>query len=78
MDSHRSDRSPTAVKVVYTVVERPGGKSFWVRIGAAFTNRDGSLTVRLDALPTNGTLQVRDPMPERGAGAATGTDDIPF
>jgi len=50
-------------KAVYTVIERLDGeskRSFWVRIGAAFTNRDGSFTVKLDALPVNGTLQVRE------------------
>lgn len=50
-------------KAVYTVIERTDGetkKSFWVRIGAAFTNRDGSYTVKLDALPVNGMLQVRE------------------
>lgn len=50
-------------KAVYTIIERNDGetkKSFWVRIGAAFTNRDGSQTVKLDALPVNGVLQVRD------------------
>jgi hypothetical protein len=50
-------------KAVYTIVERPDGdskKSFWVRIGIAFLNRDGSYNVKLDALPMNGTLQVRD------------------
>ncbi len=45
---------------VYTVVEKPGtDRSFWVRIGACFTNRDGSFSVVLDALPTNGKLQIR-------------------
>ena len=50
-------------KAVYTVIEKVDGeskRSFWVRVGAAFTNRDGSYTVKLDALPVNGTLQVRD------------------
>lgn len=50
-------------KAVYTVIDRHDGetkRSFWVRIGAAFVNRDGSYTVKLDALPVNGTLQVRD------------------
>ncbi|RLB58549.1 MAG: hypothetical protein DRI34_04540 [Deltaproteobacteria bacterium] len=45
---------------VYTVVDKAGSeKSFWVRIGACFTNRDGSFSVLLDALPTNGKLQIR-------------------
>ncbi|MCS6797822.1 MAG: hypothetical protein NZ898_04730 [Myxococcota bacterium] len=54
-------------KVVYTIVER-GQKKHWVRIGAAYTNRDGSLNVYLDAVPTNGQLQIRDyrPFDERG------------
>ncbi|HXX65746.1 MAG TPA: hypothetical protein VEK07_01095 [Polyangiaceae bacterium] len=48
------------MKAVYTVVDRGQGKSFWIRIGVGFTNRDGSLNLRLDAIPVNGTLQVRD------------------
>lgn len=48
------------MKMVYTVVERSPQKSFWVRLGVGFVNRDGSLTLRLDAVPVNGTLQVRD------------------
>lgn len=47
------------MKVVYTVVDR-GQKSYWVRIGVGFENQDGSLNLKLDAVPTNGTLQVRD------------------
>jgi hypothetical protein len=46
-------------KHVYTVTER-NEKSFWTKIGMAFQNRDGSLTVRLDAVPINGVLQIRD------------------
>jgi hypothetical protein len=52
---HKSNK-----KAVFTVVQGKEGKSFWVRIGAAFTNSDGSLSVKLDALPTNGQLQVRE------------------
>ena len=73
-------RAPTAMsaKVVYTVIER-AQKSFWIRIGAAFTNKDGSLTVKLDALPVNGMLQVRDPQPRDGASSnERAEDDIPF
>lgn len=50
-------------KAVYTVIDRVDGegkRSFWVRIGVAFVNRDGSFTVRLDALPVNGSLQIRE------------------
>jgi hypothetical protein len=47
------------LKSVYTIVDR-GGKTFWVRIGVGFTNRDGSLNLKLDAIPVNATLHVRD------------------
>lgn len=46
-------------KSVYTVIERDG-RSYWTRIGVGFTNRDGSLSLHLDALPTNAKLQVRE------------------
>jgi hypothetical protein len=48
------------MKLVYQIVERKDGKSFWNRVGAAFTNRDGSLTLKLDSIPIGGTMQVRD------------------
>jgi hypothetical protein len=51
--------------VVYAIPEsKDGERGFWTRIGVAFTNRDGSITLLLDALPlgTN-RLQVREPKP---------------
>ncbi len=64
------DQSKT-MKTVFTVVDRGQGKSMWIRIGVGFTNRDGSLNLRLDALPVSGTLQVRDWEPfDRRADAA--------
>ncbi len=50
------------IKAVFTVTER-GGKSYWTRVGVGFINSDGSLTLRLDAIPVNGQLQVRDHEP---------------
>ena len=47
-------------KSVYAVIER-GPKKHWLRVGMAFVNRDGSLNVRLDAMPLSGQLQIRDP-----------------
>ncbi|NIM04121.1 MAG: hypothetical protein GTN65_00505 [Armatimonadetes bacterium] len=46
------------MRQVFTIVER-NGKSFWVKVGAAFSNKDGSESLYLDALPVNGRLQVR-------------------
>ncbi|MDP9037421.1 MAG: hypothetical protein M3O50_21700 [Myxococcota bacterium] len=54
------EQANRSVKVVWTVVDRGPGKSFWTRVGVGSVNRDGSLTLRLDAIPLNGTLQVRE------------------
>jgi hypothetical protein len=51
---------------VFAVVERDR-RTHWVRIGAAFANRDGSINLFLDAFPigTN-RLQVREPRYDEG------------
>jgi hypothetical protein len=74
METHDPARSNTPAqgtrqppKVVYAITERDNAKSIWTRIGSAYTNRDGSLTVRLEALPVNGVLQVRDADERRDA-----------
>ena len=58
------ENSQRGIKIAYTIVERAKDKKkFWVRVGAAFVNRDGSINVRLDAVPVNGELQIRDHKP---------------
>ena len=46
---------PKNLKSVWTMVERNQAngvtKTFWTRIGVGFVNRDGSITLRLDAHP---------------------------
>ena len=63
------------MKIVYVVTER-AGRSFWTRVGTGFVNRDGSVNLRLDAIPISGNLQVRDYEP-RDADRAS-DPDIPF
>ena len=46
-------------KKVLCPMERQG-KTYWMHIGNAFTNVDGSTNVYLDAFPANGKLQIRD------------------
>ena len=46
-------------KDVYTI-KNTGKKNYWVRIGTAFVNKDGSLNVYLDAMPLSGELHIRD------------------
>lgn len=50
----------TKARPVYAVAEREGARAVWTRIGSAWTNKDGSVTVRLDAFPVSGVLQIRD------------------
>lgn len=69
------------IKIAYSISQR-NGKSFWTRIGVAFVNRDGSINVKLECLPTNGEIQLRD-QPARDQGQADqssswGDDDIPI
>lgn len=48
-------------QAVYTIIERENSdRSYWLRVGTAFFNRDNSLTVYLNALPTNNRLHIRD------------------
>ena len=49
------------MKNVYVIVEKEGKKSFWMKVGAAFENKDGSLNVVLNALPIDGRLHIREP-----------------
>lgn len=67
-------------KAVYTIVDNAkSGKAFWQKIGAAFTNRDGSLTLKLNALPVNGSMHVRDETPweERRPDLANTSSSLP-
>ena len=56
-------------KVAYVITER-NDKQYWNRIGVAFVNNDGSINVKLDAVPVSGELQIRDYVAkEDGVGA---------
>lgn len=68
---------------VYAIIERDG-KSYWLKVGAAFPNRDGSLNLYLDAVPVKSNrLQVReqrawdDARPAPGPAAATEAEARP-
>jgi hypothetical protein len=59
-------------RIAYTVIERSEGKSYWLRVGTVFENRDGSLNVVLDAIPVNGRLQIREYQPDEERDANQG------
>jgi hypothetical protein len=50
----------TMHRKVLCPVEKPGGKTVWLRSGNAFDNKDGSINIYLDVLPSNGRLQIRE------------------
>lgn len=50
----------TTMLKVLSPVENKNGKTFWMRVGNAFINRDGSTNVYLNAYPTSGKLQIRE------------------
>lgn len=56
---------PKTTLEVYTVIEsrREGDRNYWHRVGSAWKNRDGSLSIKLNSLPMNGELIVKKPRP---------------
>lgn len=63
------------MKIVYVISER-NGRSFWNRCGVAFVNSDGSLNVKLEAIPVNGEIHIRDYVPREDSvanGASRGS-----
>ena len=44
----------------------PNGAAVWIRVGSAYRNRDGSITVALDVLPLDGKLHLREPNETEG------------
>jgi hypothetical protein len=47
------------VKAIY-VISSKGERKYWTKIGVAFVNRDGSLNCKLESLPVDGVLHIRD------------------
>jgi hypothetical protein len=47
-------------RTVYAILEKPGRKPFWMKIGIAHVNHDQSWNIYLDAIPFDRKLQIRD------------------
>jgi hypothetical protein len=48
------------MKVLSPVAGKENNKTHWMRAGVAYENKDGSINIYLDLLPTNGKLQLRE------------------
>lgn len=56
--SDRPHAAPT--HAIWHIRDREGKKAFWTEIGVGFTNRDGSVTLKLNLVPLDGgMIQVR-------------------
>jgi hypothetical protein len=65
-----SEHHEKRFQAVYAVVPKSDGKDLFLRVGSAFPNRDGSLTLLLDAVPISGKLHVRDYQPRQSGAHA--------
>lgn len=59
------NRGKRRILKVYTIVEKPGERGIWLEIGVAGVNKDGSISTKLDALPVNGMLHMREYEPRK-------------
>jgi hypothetical protein len=73
--SPRPAESPELV--AFCIVEREDGSATWIRCGRARLNRDGSVNVRLDALPLNGELHLRPARPPSSSEGVARSDAGP-
>jgi hypothetical protein len=66
------------MKIAYVISQR-NNKSYWNRVGVAFVNSDGSINVKLEAVPVNGEVQIRDYVPREeapGTYSRRGSEDL--
>jgi hypothetical protein len=71
--NRRTAMDQSKMKIVYVITKRKD-RSFWNRIGVAFVNGDGSLNVKLESLPVNGDMQIRDYVPREDSVFSGGRD----
>ncbi|HEB77538.1 MAG TPA: hypothetical protein ENI90_03295 [Methylothermaceae bacterium] len=51
----------------YAIRQNDNGPNEWIRVGAAFENKDGSINVVLHCNPIDGKLQLRKPQQKEKA-----------
>ena len=58
--------------IAYQVIDRgEGQKSIWRAIGSAWTHNDGNgIQLRLDAMPLDGSISLRVPLPPKSGAHA--------
>ena len=72
-----SNKKPAYI-AYYTRKGREGEKDFWVPCGAAWAHKDGKgFRIRLDAVPTGGTIELRVNEPKVSSELDRMWDDLP-
>jgi hypothetical protein len=62
----------------YTRKGREGEKDFWIPCGAAWSHKDGKgFRIKLDAVPTGGTIELRINEPKANSELDRMWDDLP-
>ena len=51
---------------IWHIRDREGKKAFWTEIGVGFTNRDGSITLKMNLVPIDGGMIVVKPLDRDG------------
>ena len=56
----RPHAAPT--HAIWHIRDREGKKAFWTEIGVGFTNRDGSITLKMNLVPLDGGMMMVKPI----------------
>ncbi len=51
--------------VIWHIRDREGKKAFWTEIGVGFTNRDGSIALKINLMPMDGGMILVKPLEPR-------------
>lgn len=53
-------KKPTHTAFVVREGKAEGAKGYWMEVGSGWTNKDGSISLALDAVPVGGRLVIRE------------------
>lgn len=57
------------------VRESGNGKSYWTKVGAAWSNKDGGFTLQIDCIPLDGRIVCQPPKEKDEAAKETPTEE---
>lgn len=67
MNENKHDNKKLNMKAVWHIIDGKNDqeKARWKRVGTAFVNKDNSINVYLEAIPSDFKLHIRDFEPEK-------------